>query len=328
MTAFPVIVCRIAWMDYYRGVTSADVPRGGGAYVRAQGFGHEAFNFAPHSGRYFGFVQATGSGVNLPRLGCKQNAASLDGVTVVWVATHPTEGGTRVVGWYRNATVFSTYQDSPSQSRQLPNGNLAGFLATARDATLLGRDEREVEVPRGTAANSGMGQSNIWYPAEHDAAPLLKYIASFSTPTRPRPRRGAARLQDVERRQRIERVAMSTSANWFSDRGFDVSDVSMRQLGWDLEARRGRACLRIEVKGTSLDAASFAVDVTPNEYVNMRDVSHRSTYRLCIVTDCEGQPKLETFAWSAERAAWSTSDGGRELFIEEIVAARMRCAPD
>lgn len=326
MAPCAVVVCRVAWMDHYRGVTATDIPKGGGTYVKDKGFGHEAFNFDPHAGRFFGYVQATGAGVNLTRLGCGADADSLDGVTVIWVATHPSEGGTRIVGWYENATVFSTYQDSPTPKRILPNGNVAAFLARSTRAKLLGRDERDREVPRGSATKSGMGQSNIWYPSNDDAAPLLRYIAGTVPSGRPKPKGGATKLADVDRRQRIERTAMAVTARWFVDHAFEVEDVSMQQLGWDLEARRGRGCLRLEVKGTSLDAASFAVEVTPNEYLNMRDPARRPTYRLCVVSDCEGAPRLEVFAWSNEGQVWSTGDGARALTVDEVLGARLRGA--
>lgn len=328
MTLAPVVVCRIAWMDHYRGVTAADTPKGGGAFVKDKGFGHEAFNFDPYRGRFFGFVQATGAGVNLSRLGCRADVNSLDGVTVAWVATHPLEGGTRVVGWYESATVFSSYQRSPTPKRRLPDGSAAGYLATATHATILGRDARWHEVPRGSATQSGMGQSNIWYPSSDDANRLLRFITEFgsSTPSVLADSGGGTKLADVDRRQRIERTAMATTAEWFVKHGFQVTDVSMQQLGWDLEARRGRGCLRLEVKGTSLDSASFAVEVTPNEYLNMRDPARRPIYRLCVVSDCESSPTLETFAWSAERQAWSTDDGARKLILDEVLGARLRGA--
>jgi hypothetical protein len=34
----------------------------------------------------------------------------IDDVTVVFCATHPIERGMRVVGWYNNATLYSTWQ--------------------------------------------------------------------------------------------------------------------------------------------------------------------------------------------------------------------------
>jgi len=322
----PVLVCRITWMDHYQGASEADASHGGGAFVRAKGYGHEAFNFAVHRGHYYGFVQPTGTGVNLSRLGAAPNADSISGVTVCWVATHPTEGGMRIVGWYRDATAYANYQDSPSEKRRLPDHGLAGYLLRASTATLLGRDARTYEVPRGTKTQSGMGQSNIWYPNDEYAKRLLAYLSRQESDAGPRERRRAnvVRLQDVERRQRIERIAMQTTADWFTQHGYEVTDVAMQRLGWDLEARRRKGCLRIEVKGTSLGSNACAVDVSPNEYAKMRDPSLQDSYRLCIVSDAESTPTLYVFAWTPERGKWSTGDGKRWLSIEEITAARVR----
>lgn len=324
MASRPVVVFRVAWMVQYRGVTATDIPMGGGAYVKEKRSGHEAFNFAPYKNSFFGFVQIEGKGVNLKRLGVSAHADSLEGVTVIWVATHPQEGGMRVVGWYEDATVFAKYQSPPTSKRRLPNGNVPWYLATATRATLLGRDERVHNVPRASATQTGMGRSNIWYPNRDDAARLLRYLGRMIAPTRPRTRAPIPRLIEVERRQRIEREAMTITAQWFVDHGYTVEDMSMQHLGWDLEARRGRGCLRVEVKGTSLEADSFAVEVTPNEYLNMCDPAKRGAFRVCVVSDCESNPTLEIYAWSTERRVWSTGDGTRKLIIDEIVGARLR----
>lgn len=323
--ATPLIVCRIAWMDHYRGVTAADTPAGGGAYVEERGFGHEAFNFEPLRNEYFGYVQATGAGINLSRLGVRQAGNRLDGMTVAWVAKRPT-GGTVVVGWYRNATGFAEYQPAPAtkgRDRQLPNGSVPKFLLRTKDAVLLDRDERVLEVPRGTATVAGIGQSNIWYPDAKAAAPILKYIAAGGRTAGGRTQQTRLRLQDVERRLRVEKAAMNAAAAWFSDRGYDVKDVSMDRLGWDLEARLKRARLLIEVKGTSLAAGAAVVEVTPNEYAKMTGDENRASYRLCVVTSCEGEPEVAVFAWSPDGAVWTTGDGARRLQIEARTAARI-----
>jgi hypothetical protein len=310
-------------MDQYRGVTADDTPSGGGAYVRERGFGHEAFNFEPYRNEYYGYVQATGSGVNLQRLGGAPGDDQLGRVTVAWVATHPTEGGMRIVGWYPSATVFAEYQSPPSRrARRLPDGDSPGFLVRARNAMLLDRDERVFDVPRGTSTTAGMGQSNIWYPDRIAASPILKYIAT-GRPNKPKRRRGKKRLADVARRLRIEKAAMNAAAAWFAERGYDVKDVSMNRLGWDLEARLRRAHLLIEVKGTCLDAEDCVVEVTPNEYTKMTSPEHLCAYRLCVVTNCERVPTVAVFAWGVDSATWVTGDGEHKLQIDERVAARI-----
>lgn len=314
-------------MDHYRGVTATDTPTGGGAWVKEHGFGHEAFNFKPVRGEYFGYVQPPGSGINqgrginLARLGAAADDEQLDGVTVAWVATHPSEGGTRVVGWFPDATVFAEFQAPvESKGRELPDGNAPSFLIRARTAVLLDRDERIFEVPRG---KGGMGQSNVWYPDAAAAAPILKYIGAAGRGSSTSKPKAAPKLLDVERRLRIERAAMTAAAKWFTERGYDVEDVSMARTGWDLEARLNRAHLKIEVKGTSLGAGEFVVEVTPNEYAKMTSKEHRNAYRLCVVTNCDESPTVAVFAWSSETGTWATGDGLRHLMIEERIAARM-----
>ncbi len=323
----PVLVFRIAWMDAYRGVTKTDRPVGGGSYVAERGFGLEAFNFAEHNGRYYGFGEPKGRGVNLTRLGSPEGATELNGVTVIWVATHPSERGQRIVGWYTDAVVFSEVQKSPSEDRRLPDGSLAEYLVSSQHAVLLDRDERIYEVPRATKSSPGIGQSNIWYPNEELSAKFIEYIEKCQSKRLQRSDAGvgAAHLQDTERRLRIERFAMGTTVRWFQERGYDVVDVSSKHLGWDLEARRRQAVLRIEVKGTSLGLQDVAVEVTPNEYAKMT-APERDSYRLCVVCSTEQNPELLVFAWSAEVNAWTARNGRYRLELHEIRAARLTVA--
>ena len=44
-------------MESYRGQTPKDQISGGGAYVLAEGMGHEVCNFASHRGAVYGYVQ-------------------------------------------------------------------------------------------------------------------------------------------------------------------------------------------------------------------------------------------------------------------------------
>jgi len=116
---------------------------------------------------------------------------------------------------------------------------------------------------------------------------------------------------------------MTTVAQWFTERGYNVVDVALQNLGWDLEAHLGELCLRLEVKGTSASPETFSVELTPNEFRNMGEPAARGTYRLCVVTDAESKPRLQTYAWSPERNAWCGSDEGHMLDIRELVGARV-----
>jgi hypothetical protein len=85
-------------MKFYRGVTSVDVPRGGGSFVNKHGFGAEVFNFAEYGNVRYGFVQGQLSRINVERIGASLGAATAEDVTVVWVATRPKIVGQYVVG--------------------------------------------------------------------------------------------------------------------------------------------------------------------------------------------------------------------------------------
>ena len=85
----------------------------------------------------------------------------LDGVTVVFVATRP-ERGRVVVGWYRNARVWSEGNQRPD-----PGHDLYFFRARTEDCTLLGVDARTFEVPKSGEGVFGMGR-NIRYTFRED----------------------------------------------------------------------------------------------------------------------------------------------------------------
>lgn len=112
----PVIFCFIAWMSNYCGAIQTDVPIWAGKRA-LQGrtrsyFLGEVYNFLPlkHRNlgyRLFGDVQA---GFNTPRLGGDDTKAA--GVTVIWCAADPRDGDrVKMVGWYKNATVFRSNQE-------------------------------------------------------------------------------------------------------------------------------------------------------------------------------------------------------------------------
>ncbi|MBK6514301.1 MAG: DUF3883 domain-containing protein [Polyangiaceae bacterium] len=335
-----VLVCRVAWMDFYEGV-SGDKPRGGGAYVDQEGFGWEIFNFRKESdGAYRGYVRPPGRGdatdprINVERLGAGPADDAIENVAVFWVAKHPHHGGSFVVGWYDEAKVFREWRPSP-RKRALPNGRDAGFMIEARSARLLPTDDRRFEIPRATADVAGMGQSNIWYPPAAWAKKLLDYRHSVTTGihaaprgTRKPPPARAAKLLDTEERLRIERVAMEAARDWCEQRELlPVVDVSLQRKGWDLEAGAGKHLLKVEVKGTSQSLEDVAAELTPNEHAMMN--LHRETYRLAIVLATRRTPSVIMFAWSKERRAWvGELEGNRlQLQVQPVTSARLKVVP-
>ncbi len=172
----PIIFARISNMSYYKGVTDRDRPENGGSYVGETGMAHECFNFdavqmEDGSEKCLGFVMPLGkNGINTQLkleniVGCHGAGKEefLSGVTVVWCSKACNSNSIRVVGFYKNATVFRycQYDDGCDQ--------YFSFLADKEDCVLVPYQKRFSDsrwyVPTSGKNNYdfGFGRSNIWY---------------------------------------------------------------------------------------------------------------------------------------------------------------------
>ena len=144
-----IIFCNIGWMERYQGLRDGDEIVGGGSYVKKEGRGHEICNFAPNRNVLYGYVQPPGAQIDIERIGASADDESISGVTVIWTATRPT-GGTAVVGWFKNATVFPEYQEFPKPPEIQKQNGIDGYWISAPSdqANLLPVDERTLEIPR------------------------------------------------------------------------------------------------------------------------------------------------------------------------------------
>lgn len=178
-----LIFCNIGWMSWYRGlVKQPDKIVGGGRYVRDNGSGHEVCNFLGcNDGYIYGHVESiqgeTDRQIHIEKWGGSDD--SLSGVDIIWMATHPEERGRRVIGWYRNATIFRSRQEFrafPSRQHRLDRIDNYRVCALATDAHLLNVDERVLVMPRG---RGWMGQTQWWSPgagARGDVAAFLRKV--------------------------------------------------------------------------------------------------------------------------------------------------------
>lgn len=168
----PVLFCNIGWMSRYDGIDGDSIQRGG-AYNK-EAIGHEVCNFSNVDSKVYGYVRLDGC-IKIMRLGAGKNDESIEGVTVIWVAS-PDSGGTAIVGWYKNATVFRDPQKikkgSCLQKKNGLNGYRYRILADASNATLLPIEKRGFMVPR--AVKGGIGQSNVWYADGPESADLVE----------------------------------------------------------------------------------------------------------------------------------------------------------
>lgn len=314
-----IIFFNIGWMKNYQGMANGDDIRGGGAYVQENKYGHEIFNFVPHNGFVYGFVQPPRStSINMGRLGAGDKD-SIDNFLVVWTSTEPS-GGTYIIGWYKNATLFKEYQYSKNLDRVYV-GEEIGYNVKAKeeDVTLLTLDERVFPIKR--TGKGWMGRSNIWYADQEQnqsfKKDVMEYIFNKKLPKikKPEGKNGIPRQTDPYLRQKIETIAIKKTFDYYENHGYHVKSKEKDNLGWDLEASINNRKLRIEVKGLSLENVNF--ELTPNEYEKMD--MFKESYRICVVVNALKNPILKIFYY--DDGSWQDKNGNA-LKIEERKSAK------
>ena len=130
-----IVFCNIGWMNHYDGIQGDSIQRG--AHTTKKQWVHEVCNFT--------FLQREGlrlcatDGPNFSRaFGGTKSSDHADGVTVIWTAG-PDTGGTAIVGWYTNATVFRDLQQIPKPSKKHQVNNISEYriVAMAENAHTL-----------------------------------------------------------------------------------------------------------------------------------------------------------------------------------------------
>jgi hypothetical protein len=274
-----VLLARIGWMNFYRGIVPADSELiGGGKYNETQ-VGNEELNFAPFKDRMSGFVQGVRSHpLALERISdLGAGLESLDNVLVIFVSKRPNEAGQVVIGWYHNAIVHSDALPDPRRSRRERYFNVE--TDTMR-AVLLPTNERRQPVPGGAG---GFGQANVCYPLQKGgiAKPgnwmrgVIRYVDGYSGanlishPDAEAENQAAEQAEAVaaasqgqgfasspQQRQAIEQHAMARARAHFRARFDVVSDTSNQKGVLDLCCSTGAKRIRVEVKGTTTNGES------------------------------------------------------------------------
>jgi hypothetical protein len=322
-----IIFFNVGWMEFYEGLRN-DTIKGGGKYVSEQGWGHELYNFKVHRNRVHGYVQPkidrknkNPSTIKLEKLGAEIEDEYIDGVTVIWTARHPYNHETNIVGWYKNARVYRYEQLSSGIPGHVYKNNQIGYYATASadDVILLSKDARLFVVPRGK--KHFMGQSNVWFALDNPnfVAEVKDYISKdgvFSARKGGRKSRGAPKQIDPLKRVEVEKKAVECVTSYYERLGYQISSVEKDNMGWDLNAVRGKSKLKLEVKG--LSGSDVLVQLTPNEYKELKaDLVY---YRICVVSNALVLPKLHLFSYSEENRCW-ISESKQPLHFQELLSA-------
>ncbi len=183
-----MIVCRVAYMKFYDGITEDDIPVNGGSYVAENNDAFEKNNFHRYDdGNCYVFIETkythghTADSNYAKRITIEQIDLSykwrdyIEAVRVILMAFSPILKKNIVVGWYDNATVY--------RNRVIEQDKIYMMKCSFEDAHLIPEEERSFEVPRARGNEYGIGQSNFWHIQKSEAArkyeeKLIQYIES------------------------------------------------------------------------------------------------------------------------------------------------------
>lgn len=170
-----LIVCRVAYMNSYNGISGSDKPVNGGAYVAITGDAEEKYNFLNIDGKCYGFVETkhTTKGVNKKLVLENINESfkqkdTAENIKVVFVALNPRTKKTVIVGWYDKATVYRDRQYHTVNGKE----HQYNLLCDYENANLIEDGRRTFEIPNASKEGNefGIGQANVWYIQNNNKA--------------------------------------------------------------------------------------------------------------------------------------------------------------
>jgi len=155
-----------------------EMPYTGGKYISKENIAGEEWNFLDVNGNCYGYV-VTRNTLHIERIDSSfRNLNEIKNVLVVWVSKNK-YGKQKIVGWYKNATVYREYQIDPARYQFKYDYNI---IAKAQDCTLLPIEERTFEVPvvnKKEGIEFGFGQSNVWYANENNAKEFINRVVNY-----------------------------------------------------------------------------------------------------------------------------------------------------
>ncbi|PYV71686.1 MAG: hypothetical protein DMG96_28340 [Acidobacteria bacterium] len=340
-------------------------PIGGGANNRTN-FGHEGFNFRRYGERLLGFVKAGADEGKLDLQRINPSPMTLHrvrGVTLIFVATDPKARGQKIVGWYRNATVYSESMEFDSSivqqmisevKLQFPRFKPSGYRAeaSAADAVLLPLAQRRlqrVEIPK----RNGIGQANVCYPFDgrgfinseklkwiRDA---LEYIDSYSGPnyllrdnaveeeieeavTTSRERSHGFQ-SNPEVRRAVEEFAMQCAREYLLGRKYTGITRTDDRHCYDYTCKHNGKMVFVEVKGTQTRGEKIIV--TKNEKAHLETSADTILYVRHSIDVKRGKPfggmEIVLDRWDAQSGVFAPA---AYIYTLPAVTGQSRPIPD
>ena len=279
-----ILVCRVAWMPRYQ--SRYEKGKGGGSYVTEKTEPHEALNFLPVGGTYYGFVENGGKKITLERLGGRAADKTIGGVSIVFCAERPKSREFLVTGWYSGATVHRCPVKRPEDPLQRD----AYFTAT--DATLIGDTERCFRIPRARdwprSGFGGIGQSQIWYGLNDErASTFRKSLIDYMATRTLRQTSEEAVVESRKRRisERLEREG--AHRHFIRTKGYQC-EACKRSIEEDEQDVWGSSFELHHLTPFSELAEDESQEVRIEDFAVLCASCHRAIHRTDYVSDVEG----------------------------------------
>jgi len=235
----------------------------------------------------------------------------VEGVTVLWFAMDPDSGDRVVVGWYKDAKVWSERHDPDKRlekSRTTKGGEICDFTIESADTVLLKPGKRPRLLPGGRTRKGRPGQNPFWYgnPKVDERAMSIIAGAIGREPNSSSRKLHVGWIQDTEERMRIEKRAMEYVMKVYEEDGYKSRDVSAEKVGYDIHALSSSSELHLEVKGKK--GNEVRVELTPNELRFAK--LNRGSFRVCVVLDALGK-KCRLVELQYNRGNWFDREGNK-----------------
>jgi hypothetical protein len=287
-----VLLARVGYMKFYQGSKPGDEkPIRGGSY-NDKNIGHEVYNFLNIKRSLYGYFQPHMKGlgkINLGRIEQGYTGDKIDDVLVIWFATNPIGGGQVVIGWYKNATVFRSFQ-SPNNLPQRQNYGY-NIKANVDNCVLLPISKRKFRIGHSIKGvkKGNPGTAHSFYILDEKGNPynlkiqnnswiinLLEYVEKYDGSkissredeiqedmlTAQHSSGGQGFQSDVETRLMIESYSMEICKNHYLAEGYTVEDVSANRP-YDFMITKDNESRFVEVKGTQTTGETIIL--TKNE---------------------------------------------------------------
>jgi len=176
-----MIICNIAWMRDYNGITHGDIPRYYEKTVNSLDWPGEIYNFQEFNGNCYGYMEQYGN-MEIERYFSEffDSRNKVKGFTIVWCSVD-SENKTKIVGWYNNAILHRNHRYVVDFFPEATDENGYNAMASIDDCYLIPEEKRSFIIDEVLTMEEllKLKNTNIWYEDEKNRYKTLNKIKEY-----------------------------------------------------------------------------------------------------------------------------------------------------